>query len=345
MPDTNSKKKIIVKIIILSVTAVILIVIAFKVWDYLQHEETDNAQIEMRLVPILSRVAGFVDKIMIDDFASVKKGGLIMVIDTTELLLQLDEMNADYNQAKADYENAKASLINADASLASSKGNTDVIALRKEKAMSDFKRDKELFSSNAITQKQFDDSRSTYDITMKQLETGYKDVKVAETRLNILRSQLDRAKAQEELKKSRIDQQKLKLSYCYIYAPSDGNIGKRNIDPGQYVQPGTPLFTEINNQSLWIVANFKENQIKNIHIGKSAEVKVDGFPNLDIKGKVVSISNATGARFSLLPPDNATGNFIKVTQRIPVRIEIEDPVKYKDILRAGMSVDISIHVD
>jgi membrane fusion protein (multidrug efflux system) len=180
---------------------------------------------------------------------------------------------------------------------------------------------------------------------MKQLETGYKDVKVAETRLNILRSQLERSKAQEELKKSRIDQQRLKLSYCYIYAPSDGNIGKRNIDPGQYVQPGTPLFTEINNQSLWIVANFKENQIKNIHIGKSAEVKVDGFPNLDIKGKVVSISNATGARFSLLPPDNATGNFIKVTQRIPVRIEIEDPDKYKDIFRAGMSVDISIHVD
>jgi membrane fusion protein (multidrug efflux system) len=345
MAEDNSKKKTIAKRIIISVVAILLIIIGIKVWDYFRHEETDNAQIEMRLVPILARVAGYVDKIMIDDFASVKKGDLLMVIDTTELHLQLDEMAADYDQSKADVDNARASLINAEASIASTKGNTDVIALRKEKAISDFKRDKELFTSNAITQKQFDDSKSNNDITIKQLEAGFKDVKVAETRLNILRALLARAISQEALKKARIDQQKLKISYCYIYAPSDGNIGKRNIDPGQYVQPGTPLFTEINNQSLWIVANFKENQIKNIHVGKSAEVKVDGYPKLDIMGKVVSISNATGAKFSLLPPDNATGNFIKVTQRIPVRIEIENADKYKDILRAGMSVDISIPVD
>jgi len=122
-------------------------------------------------------------------------------------------------------------------------------------------------------------------------------------------------------------------------------VGKRDVAPGQYIQSGGPLYTEVNNQNLWVVANFKENQIKSIYPGKIATIKVDGYSKLDLKGKVVSVSGATGARFSLLPPDNATGNFIKVTQRIPVKIEIEDAEKYKDILRAGMSVDVSVTAD
>lgn len=345
MENGQPKKKIIKKVVIPTVVAIILIVIGIKVWDALRHEETDNAQIEMRLVPILSRVSGYVDKLLVDDYASVKKGQLLMVVDTTELDLQLKEMMADYDQAVSDIENANASLTNAEATLSSTKGNAEVIALRKEKATGDFNRDKELFASNAITKKQFDDSKSNYDITMKQLETGYRDVKVADTRLSILRSQVARAHAQAEVKKARIEQQKLKISYCYIYAPADGTIGKRNVDQGQFIQPGAPVFTEVNSQELWVVANFKESQIKNIHVGKEVEIIVDGFPKQPLKGKVVSISNATGARFSLLPPDNATGNFIKVTQRIPVRIEIEDVEKYKYMLRAGMSVDVTAPVD
>jgi membrane fusion protein (multidrug efflux system) len=345
MENQQPKKKIIQKVVAPTVVAIILIVIGIKVWDALRHEETDNAQIEMRLVPILSRVSGYVDKILVDDYTTVKKNQLLMVIDTTELDLQLKEMQADYEQALADVENAKASLTNAEATLSSTKGNAEVIGLRKEKATSDFNRDKELYTSSAITKKQFDDSKSNYEITMKQLETGYRDVKVADTRLGILRSQLSRAQAQVDLKKSRIEQQRLKISYCYIYAPADGSIGKRNVDQGQFIQPGAPVFTEINSQELWIIANFKESQIKNIHVGKEVEIVVDGFPSKTLKGKVVSLSNATGARFSLLPPDNATGNFIKVTQRIPVRIEIDDVDKYKDILRAGMSVDVSVPVD
>jgi membrane fusion protein (multidrug efflux system) len=114
---------------------------------------------------------------------------------------------------------------------------------------------------------------------------------------------------------------------------------------GQFIQPGAPVFTEVNGNELWIVANFKESQIKNIHVGKPVRILVDGYPKQPLQGKVVSISNATGAKFSLLPPDNATGNFIKVTQRIPVRIEIENVDQYRNILRAGMSVDVTLSVD
>lgn len=345
MENKESKKKIIQKVVLPVVIAAIFVFVGIKVWDAFTHEETDNAQVEMRLVPIMARVPGYIDKIFVEDFASVKKGQLLMVIDTTEQALQLQEMKADYAQAQADVENASASLTNAEAALSLSKGNSDVTSLRKQKAAQDFSRDKELYSSNAITKKQFDDSKSNYDITSKQLETGYKDVKVSESRLSILKAQLQRAQAMLDVKKSRIDQQKLKISYCYIYAPSDGKVGKRNVDQGQFIQQGTPVFTLVNEQDLWIVANFKENQIKNIREGKEVNITVDGFPKMPLKGKVVSLSAATGARFSLLPPDNATGNFIKVTQRVPVRIEIEDVQKYKKILRAGMSVDVSVPVD
>jgi membrane fusion protein, multidrug efflux system len=343
--EEKKQVKIGPKIILGVVALVALIIITTKVWHAITHEETDNAQVEMRVVPILSRVSGYVDKIFVEDYASVKKGQLLMTIDTTELELQLEEMTADYKQSVADLDNAKASLVNAEAAISFSKDNTEVSALRKEKALNDFNRDKKLFSADGITQKQYDDSRSNYDITMKQLEVGRKDVRVAETRLEMLRSQLAKNAAQVDIKKARIDQQKLKISYCHVYATSDGKVGKRNADPGQFVQAGAPLFAVINSEELWIVANFKENQIKNIHDGNIVNISIDGYPKLEIKGKATSISDATGAKFALLPPDNATGNFIKVTQRIPVKIEIIDVDKYKNILRAGMSVEISAPIN
>jgi len=343
-PQPPTKKKLITRGIIAVVVFAAILVIGNKVWYALKHEETDNAQVEMRLVPILSRVSGYVDKIYADDYSPVHKGQLLLSIDSTELELQLEEMQADYNQALSDIESAKASLTNADASLSSSKGNVDVIQLRKEKAMSDFNRDKSLFQANAITEKQFEDSKSNFDINMKQLENGQLDVHVADTRLNMLRSQLSKATAMAELKKSKVDQQKLKISYCRVFATSDGKVGKRNVDEGQFIQAGAPLFTLVNEESMWVVANFKENQIKNIRVGQAVAIKVDGFPKLSITGKITTLSEATGARFSLLPPDDATGNFVKVTQRIPIRIEIEEENKYKNILRAGMSVEVSVPI-
>ncbi|MEI6888532.1 MAG: HlyD family secretion protein [Bacteroidales bacterium] len=342
--ERKSGKKIFPRIIIGTVVLIGLVYLSTEVWHAINHEETDNAQVEMRLVPILSRVSGYVNKIYVDDYSVVTKGQLLLLVDSTELELQLREMQADFKQSLSDIENAKASLINAEASLASAKSNLEVLRIRQSKAVNDLNRDKKLFEGNAITKRQIDDSQSAYDVTTKQLETSQMDVKVAETRLEVLRSLVGKAQAQADIKQSRIDQQRLKLSYCRIYAIADGKLGKRNIDEGQFIQSGTPLVTIVNSESQWVIANFKENQVKNIHVGQIVEIKIDGYPKLDVKGKVVSLSEATGARFSLLPPDNATGNFVKVTQRIPVRIEILDAGKYKDILRAGMSVIVSVPI-
>ncbi|HTL06827.1 MAG TPA: HlyD family secretion protein, partial [Chitinophagaceae bacterium] len=133
-----------------------------------------------------------------------------------------------------------------------------------------------------------------------------------------------------------------KISYTKIYAPQAGKIGKRNITTGQFVQAGSPLFSIVNDSTYWIVGNFKETQIKKFHEGQEAEIELDAYPDLKLKGTLASVSDATGAKFSLLPPDNSSGNFVKVTQRVPVKINITDVARYRNILRAGLSAYIVV---
>ena len=140
------------------------------------------------------------------------------------------------------------------------------------------------------------------------------------------------------MKKAKIEQTKLKLTYTKIYAPQAGKIGKKNVSEGQYVQAGTPLFSIVNDTTYWVIANFKENQLKKLYPGKEVDIEIDAFPDQKITGVIESLSDATGAKFSLLPPDNASGNFVKVTQRVPVKIQIKNINQYRNMLRAGLSV-------
>jgi membrane fusion protein, multidrug efflux system len=158
----------------------------------------------------------------------------------------------------------------------------------------------------------------------------------------ILQASLHKAESVLAVKRVKIEQQKLKLTYGKVYAPSSGRIGKKTIEAGQFVQAGQPLMTIVQDNSFWVVANFKETQVGKLKIGSEAELKLDAYPDKIMKGKVVSISESTGAKSSLLPPDNASGNFVKVTQRVPVKIEIENLQNYKDLLRAGLSLEVSI---
>ena len=156
---------------------------------------------------------------------------------------------------------------------------------------------------------------------------------------------MEKTTAALAVKQARIEQTKLKISYTKIFAPQSGKIGKKNISEGQFVQAGTPLFSIVDDSTYWIVANFKENQIQHLTPGKSVDIEIDALPDLKLKGTIQSVSDATGAKFSLLPPDNASGNFVKVTQRVPVKIEINDIAKYKTLLRAGLSVFVSVETN
>ena len=336
-------KKGLPRIIILGLVLLVAIFYGWKKISFsINHESTDNAQVETLLVPVLPRVSGYVKEIAVRDFDSVKTGQLVARLDDAEMQSMLTQMRADYASAEADLANAKASLNNAIVSLKVNRGSIELNNIRVEKAAKDYNRDKNLIAEQAITQRQLDDSKFGVESASKQLDNSRSDLAAAESRIGVLQALVKKSEAALESKKAQIDQQLLKLSYTSIFAPLGGKIGKKNISEGQFVQAGTPLFTIVNDTTYWIVANFKESQIRKLHPGMQVDIELDAYPKLEIRGRVETLSDATGARFALIPPDNASGNFVKVTQRIPVRINISETEKYRDILRAGLSANVSI---
>ena len=343
-PKKNSPRTIIVRIV-LGLLLVAGLIYGYNLWNYgRHHESTDNAQVETYLVPVLPRVSGYVKSVNVQDYSQVKKGQILLEIDNAEYQMALDELQANYQQALADIENAKSNIINAQLSYNTAVSNLQLGKIRKEKAKADFDRDEKLFNDKAVTKKQYDDSKNNFDVASNQFATSNSDVAVAKSKINVLQSSLQKAQAVLKQFQSRIDQQKLKLDYTKVTATQSGKIGKKNAEPGQFVQAGQPLMTIVNDSIFWVVANFKETQIGKMKVGDEVEIKLDSYPKMQMKGKIASFSDATGARFSLLPPDNASGNFVKVTQRLPVKIEILEQEKYKNILRAGLSAEISVEI-
>lgn len=344
MSSTASKeKKSPIRFIILGVVLIASGYFGYqKIQFALNHETTDNAQVETQITPVLPRVSGYVKNILIKDYDSVKNGQLLLELDDAELQTQLAEQEADLTQAEADVQNAKAALNNAMVSLKINKGNISLSDLRLKKSSDDLKRDENLFADQAITKKQLEDSRFNYQTAQQQFSNSQTDLTAAESRIAVLETAVRKTVAALDVKKARIEQTKLKLGYTRIYAPQAGKIGKKTVSEGQYIQAGTPLFSIVNDTTYWIVANFKETQIRKFYPGMPVSIELDAYPDLHLTGRIESLSEATGARFALLPPDNASGNFVKVTQRVPVKIAINDIEKYRSILRAGLSTAIVI---
>jgi membrane fusion protein (multidrug efflux system) len=307
------------------------------------HETTDNAQVETQIIPVLPRVSGYVKSIAVSDYDSVKAGQLLVELDDEELQTQLAQMEADYQAAEADVLNAKATLNNANVSLNVNKGTISLDQVKLQQAQEDYERNQKLFADQAITKKQLDDSRYVLQAATQQVNNSGSDYSAASSRIAISQASIKKTQAALAVKRAAIEQQKLKISYTKIYAPQAGKIGKRNVTIGQYVQTGTPLFSIVNDTTYWIVANFKETQIEKFHDGMPVNIELDAYPDVKLNGTIESLSEATGAKFSLLPPDNASGNFVKVTQRVPVKIDINSIDKYRNILRAGLSAYVSIN--
>ena len=343
---TEMNKKPIIKKIILILVLAFAAFFGYKKLSYnFNHETTDNAQIETQIIPILPRTAGYVKSLMVQDYDSVGQNQFLVELDDAELQSQLAEMEADSVQAAADVVNAKATLQNAITSLQVNKGNIAVGEVKLQQATTEYNRNKNLFADQAITQKQLDDSKFNYESAQKLFENNKNELSAAQSRIPVLDAVIKKNAALLNVKSAKINETKLKISYTKIYAPASGKIGKKNITLGQFVQAGTPLFSIVNDSIYWVTANFKENQIATFRVGKQVELRIDAFPNEKITGTIESISDATGAKFALLPPDNSSGNFVKVTQRVPVKIKINNIEKHKQYLRAGLSVFVSAAIN
>ncbi len=343
METTTQPKKKKAPLLIFGTLGVALAIFGgFKLYHSFTHESTDNAQIETNAIPIVSRLAGYIDSIAIQDYQTIKVGTTLVTIDKREYVIAVEQAKADVLSAQADLSNANAQLVSANVNSHVVEANLDVQKVRLNKAKADLERDQSLFKDNSITRKQLEDSKANYETAQKQFRANQDQVSYAESQIRNSQAQIEKVNASIIAKKAALSNAQLRLTYTTITAPASGKVGKTNLQPGQYVQPGQSLFTIVNNENYWVTANFKETQIENLHEGMDAEIKLDGYPNLKVKAKIMSLSDATGARFSLLPPDNATGNFVKVTQRVPVRLSIENIAEVKAFLKAGLSVTVDI---
>ena len=340
----HPKKKYAVRVVI-GLVAIIIGYYAFnKISHGLTHENTDNAQIESNALPVLSRVPGYIETFSLLDFEAVKKGDTLAIIDDREYLLAVKQAEADLLAAQAELSSARAQIptINSNQDVASAGISIEEVTLQQAKR--DLARDQALFDEGVITKRQLERSQSAYQTANKMLASSKSKLKQAGTQTGSANAQIMRAQANVAAREIALEKAQLNLSYTRIIAPSSGKVGKTNLKAGQFVQGGQQLFSLVSNDHYWVVANFKETQIEHMRVGQDVHMVIDGYPDQDIHGKVSGFSDATGAKFSLLPPDNSTGNFVKVTQRVPVTIEIDGADALMSILKAGLSVDVDVKV-
>ena len=304
------------------------------------HETTDNAQVEANLVPAIARIGGYVRNVYVRDYAQVRKGDTLLTIDPAEFQIAIAQAEADLAQAQADIANARAQVGAISANVNVARANEQAAEVRLTKASADLNRDAQLFKEASITRRQLDDTRSNLDNNQKAITVAKNQIMATSATQAGASALIRRAEAVLKAREAALDNARLRLSYTTVIAPISGKTGKNSLAQGQYLNSGTILFNIVDDSKHWVVANFKETQLKHLREGKEVMVKLDAYPDATLKGKIVSLSDATGAKFSLLPPDNSTGNFVKITQRLPVKIAIEDEGELKGKLRAGLSVEV-----
>lgn len=332
-------------------------------------QETDNAQLETDISPVIPKVNGTVSRILVEDNQIVKEGDTLLLLDDanyriaaqqaeTSLLIAKENVALSKNNKGAASSNVFSVVANANAvaaNMISAKAGVEAAKVRLGVAAKNYERFRVLLEQKSATQQQFDGVKAEKEAAEQQL-------KITEGQMVALQSQIQAAKSQiaatqanastsgngvslAELAvrqaESALEAARLQLSYCTVTAPADGVVSKKTVQKGQVVSVGQPLMAVTNHRKIWVVANFKETQMEKMKVGQEAEIEVDAYGDKVFKGKVESFSQATGAKFSLLPADNATGNFVKVTQRIPVKIIITDPSS-EFPLRAGMSVSVKV---
>ncbi|WP_343322023.1 HlyD family secretion protein [Sphingobacterium multivorum] len=308
-----------------------------------RYEQTNDAQIDAYLSPINAKVGGYIRKIYYKDNQQVKKGDTLVVIEQDEYGLKRDAASAELMSAQAKLPILAASEETQVKSIAVIKAQLEGAKARLNQQQKEFDRYKNLLADESTTQQKFDNISATLSITQSDYDQTKASLHVAESKLNDFRVQHNAIEAEIKIKEALLKRQELDIRYAVITAPFDGQIGKKTIQAGQLIQPGQTLAFLVNRaEEKWVMANFKETQIGKFKIGQAVSIEVDAFPNEKFKGTIESLSPTTGSRYSLLPPDNATGNFVKIIQRIPVRIKLTDTPERLTKLSAGMNANVYV---
>jgi membrane fusion protein (multidrug efflux system) len=305
-------------------------------------ESTDDAYVQADSTIIAPKVSGYLSEVLVADNQPVKDGQLLAKIDDRDYVAALDQAKADVATAQADIENVTAALQQQQAVIAQAHATVSVDQANLNYAEQENTRYGGLANQGSGSVEMAQQTASRFDAARATLTRDTAAVAAAEEQVGILQAQLARANAALQHSKAVQDQAQLNLDYTNIVAPIDGIIGDRSLRVGEYVQAGTQLMAVVPLVAVYVIANFEETQLANVRKGEPTRIVVDTYSGTNIKGSVDSIAPASGQEFSLLPPDNATGNFTKIVQRIPVKIVIDPNDPLRGDLRPGMSVTATV---
>ena len=330
----------------LVVSLVGIAILAYGLWklvgvfrDYTATETCNDAQVEQYIAPVNLRASGYIAKVCFKEHQQVHKGDTLLILDDREYRIRLMEAEAALKDAKASGNVISASEQTTQTSATVYDASIDEIEVRLAKLAKDIERYRNLVANKAATPIQLEQLEVEYEATQKKLEAtkkqqeaAYKGVNEVSTRRGSVAAAIQRAEAAVEMAK-------LNLSYCVVVAPCDGKLGRRTIEEGQMVNSGTTITYIIPNNQKWVIANYKETQVENLHVGQRVRMTVDALDNKVFEGTVTAISGATGSKYSLVPTDNSAGNFVKIQQRVPVRIDFSNlSAEDNNRLAAGMMV-------
>lgn len=286
-------------------------------------EFTDNARVRQHITPQNTRVQGFIREVRFQEFQPVRKGDTLAIIETAEFRLRLAQAEADLARAEQGSKATGSSIHTTEGNIQVTEAGIEEARAQMDNALREEQRFASLLKEDAVTQQQYDNVHTAY----LSAKARYEQVQRSRAAQHLVKTEqghhLSAANAALEVARAAVDLARLNLSYCYIIATCDGTLGTKDIQEGQLVQPGQTLVNIVSDDEKWVEANYKESQLPHIKVGSKVRIKADAVPDEEYEGRVERISEATGSAFSLLPIDNATGNFVKVEQRITVRISLE----------------------
>lgn len=315
--ETKQPKKGIKRTIALVVVVIAFILAGVYLYNEMQYESTDDAYVETTTVNVSPKVSGQIEEVFVKDNQFVHEGDLVAIIDSADYKIKLEQADSNYEKIKLDQSNAKANLVAAQSSIALAKKDLD--------------RYTKLYEQGAVSKQTLDDAQVKYDSAQANLTQANQALFSNKEGVTVADANLKSAKAAK-------DKAALDLSYTKIYAPQSGTVSSRRVEKGMWVTAGSPLFTLVP-ENVWVVANFKENQLRGMKAGQPVDIKIDTYPNKVFKGKIDSIQRASGAKSSLFPPENAVGSFVKIVQRIPVKIIFTEKIDTNQYnIVPGMSV-------
>lgn len=325
------------RVIVPTVTGVLLVILGIMAAIHSTYfQSTDDAFVEGRLITVAPRVSGPVVKLLVDDNDEVKAGDLLVEIDPTDYEVKLHQTEAKLAQAKAQLNVTENEIDRTESNVGETAEDLNSTKSKLEFEKKDHKRYTDMYDAGIVSKQDFDRAKREYEVSQANHKSAQERSNAAKFALKSIQAKKETVEADIQRLEAEVEQAKLDLSYTKIYAPQSGKVSARSVEQGNYLQVGQPLM-QIVPKSVWVVANFKEIQLTKMKPGQPVSIKVDTYPGKRFKGEVQSIQRATGAKSSLFPPENAVGSYVKIVQRVPVKIIFKEDISDYNIV-PGMSV-------